>query len=634
MAAFIFLPVCGAFLNNGRLNSGYEQNLFLYPFHYYGLLVQSFLAANTTGGYWTILTYGAVIPAAVAIIFTRKNYRGLKWSFLILTAGLMFPSFGYTMNGFAYISNRWEFAYSFLAAFIFAASFQEVENMNKRELVLIVTESVLYAIVGILRPTVYILIACIFLVLSVLCLVLLSVTGNKKLVKGFLFILICCNLSINGFLVNDSRYGDYVSEFVKYREVDSRIGASAVSMLPIIASDDFYRVETYGDHFLNEGLTMDFYDVSGYYSVMNKRVTEYMSGLELASQRAAYRFDNFDARVSVSSLAGVKYFVTTKKKSVPYDYKYVSSLKTEDKTYYLYKNKNQLSLGFTYDSYMLREGYEALSAIRKQEAQLRGGVLEEIPVGISLHSLTGRLGADGYSFTEHKVNYRYEGQIKPMGDYLIVKEKGAKLRIDFNGVADAETYLRLEGFHINEQEALAVTLKVKGDKGVTKTIHIRNKTNNAYFGKEDYLINLGYSSAAMNYCEISFNQPGRYHLGELEVFTVPVRTYKEMVQERLQNQLKEVRLGNNTVSGKIDIVKDSLLYFSIPYSKGWKAYVNHEEQRLLPANIMYMALPLHKGTYNIELIYTTPYLKAGAVISAAGWCLFIFLWYKNRTSEK
>jgi len=629
MAAFIFLPVCGAFLNNGRLNSGYEQNLFLYPFHYYGLLVQSFLAANTTGGYWTVLTFGSVIPAAVLIIFTRKDYRGLKLSFIILTAGLMLPSFGYIMNGFAYVSNRWEFAYSFLAAFLFSASFKELENMKKKELVLIAGGSVLYAIAGMLRPTVYILIACIFLVLTVLCLVLLSVTDNKKLVRGFLFILVCCNLSINGFLVNDSRFGNYVGEFIKDGEVDKQIGASAVSMLPIISDEDFYRVETYGDRFLNEGLTMGFYDVSGYYSVMDKRVTEYLSGLELASQRAAYRFDNFDARASLSSLAGVNYFVTTKK-SVPYDYRYISSLKVEDRSYYLYKNNNHLSLGFTYDSYMPREGYEALSSIRKQEVQLRGAVLEEIPGEISLDSLTGRLGADGNSFTEHKVNYKYEGKIKPIGNNLIVKEKGAKLRIYFNGVADAETYIRLENFHINEQDALAVTVKAKGNKGVSKTINIRNKTNNAYFGKKDYLINLGYSNLAMSYCEITFNQPGRYHLGELEVFTVPVSIYKELVQERQQNQMEEVKLSNNTVSGKIEIAKDSLLFFSIPYSKGWKAYVNDEEQRLLPANVMYMALPLHKGTYNIELIYTTPYLKEGVILSAAGWCVFIFLWYKNR----
>jgi uncharacterized membrane protein YfhO len=64
------------------------------------------------------------------------------------------------------------------------------------------------------------------------------------------------------------------------------------------------------------------------------------------------------------------------------------------------------------------------------------------------------------------------------------------------------------------------------------------------------------------------------------------------------------------------------MVFSIPYSKGWTAYVNGKKTKLLRANTMFMALPLKAGFYNIELRYFTPGLKVGIILSILGFLLF------------
>jgi uncharacterized membrane protein YfhO len=64
------------------------------------------------------------------------------------------------------------------------------------------------------------------------------------------------------------------------------------------------------------------------------------------------------------------------------------------------------------------------------------------------------------------------------------------------------------------------------------------------------------------------------------------------------------------------------MVFSIPYSKGWSAYVNGKKTKLLRANTMFMALPLKAGFYNIELKYFTPGLKLGMILSIVGFLLF------------
>ena len=69
--------------------------------------------------------------------------------------------------------------------------------------------------------------------------------------------------------------------------------------------------------------------------------------------------------------------------------------------------------------------------------------------------------------------------------------------------------------------------------------------------------------------------------------------------------------------------KEGVLLISIPYSKGWRAYVNKEPVEILKGNISFLALPLDVGNHEIVLEYETPYLKAGAIISAISFTIFI-----------
>ena len=64
---------------------------------------------------------------------------------------------------------------------------------------------------------------------------------------------------------------------------------------------------------------------------------------------------------------------------------------------------------------------------------------------------------------------------------------------------------------------------------------------------------------------------------------------------------------------------------AIPYSSGWKASVDGRETEIYQANGMYMGIPVSAGDHKIELTYTTPGLKIGIMISAAGWAAFVVL---------
>ena len=63
--------------------------------------------------------------------------------------------------------------------------------------------------------------------------------------------------------------------------------------------------------------------------------------------------------------------------------------------------------------------------------------------------------------------------------------------------------------------------------------------------------------------------------------------------------LDNIQINNNTISGNITTEESGLLFLSIPYNDGFKAFVNGKETNILKANIGYMALELNSGENNI-----------------------------------
>ena len=97
-------------------------------------------------------------------------------------------------------------------------------------------------------------------------------------------------------------------------------------------------------------------------------------------------------------------------------------------------------------------------------------------------------------------------------------------------------------------------------------------------------------------------------------------------------------VGEDEVIGNISLDEDKYLVLSIPYQKGWTAYVDGEETELLRANYMYMALPLSAGGHSICLTFAIPGVKYAMIImpSAAGVFVLLLLvrWLRRKRRVK
>ena len=80
---------------------------------------------------------------------------------------------------------------------------------------------------------------------------------------------------------------------------------------------------------------------------------------------------------------------------------------------------------------------------------------------------------------------------------------------------------------------------------------------------------------------------------------------------------------------------DNLLFFSVPYDKGWTATVNSEPVDITKVNIGFMAVrvPGHT-TSEIEFRYTTPMLKEGCVLSGGAFLILVIYLVINKGLRK
>lgn len=94
--------------------------------------------------------------------------------------------------------------------------------------------------------------------------------------------------------------------------------------------------------------------------------------------------------------------------------------------------------------------------------------------------------------------------------------------------------------------------------------------------------------------------------------------YMRICREKQQNASSEFSYGNNSFRSVIQLEKPQLVFFSVPFSKGWSAEVNGRKADVEKVSYGFMAVKAEPGKNEIVFHYRTPGLTTGAFISIIG----------------
>lgn len=327
----------------------------------------------------------------------------------------------------------------------------------------------------------------------------------------------------------------------------------------------------------------------------------------------------------------------------------------------IYENDYFLPIAYTYDSYVPEEIWETLTAVEKQEAMLQTVRLEGEP------ELSGG-GIPELTSSTIPFEIRCNSDAVSMQDNLfIVTEPMASITLTLDGLPDCETYFSIRGLEFDgvsdyelyfgdesvdpyniytkttwdllsydrqkdiRREKLFwtapedTTLSVSSSTGGFASVNYKTPDYIWYSDRHNFTARLGYSEEAVKTITISFEKKGRYQYDQIEVSCQPMEMYESRIENLKEDTLGKVAVDNDRVYGTLDLDAPKILCFSIPYSDGWKAYVDGEETKIYHANTAYMAVEIGKGEHTYELIYDTPLLKVGIGISLVSFVILCSL---------
>lgn len=109
----------------------------------------------------------------------------------------------------------------------------------------------------------------------------------------------------------------------------------------------------------------------------------------------------------------------------------------------------------------------------------------------------------------------------------------------------------------------------------------------------------------------------------------------QYTQQLKQDTLNINTFSQNNISGTISLSSNKILFFPMPYDKGWHLTVNNKATPLHKIQIGLSGVLLTPGKHNISLTYSPPYQKEGSILSI--FALFIYaalMYFSNKKSQR
>lgn len=594
----------------------------------------SFISDSFTPGNWLKLGFAPLAMLALVLLFTRNRKKELKPIFLILTTFCFIPFFGYMLNGFSNVSNRWCYIYAVLITFILVEYVDSFRDLSHQELCIMTGMTLLYG--GIIffstKYRLYTVFGAFGLLASTLILVFilndrrfhLSARTGKILLLGMTTLSVVLNA--NWFIMTDSGKQSHLETYVPVGESLPRMSNTALRYLDELTEDEpeeFYRstnLKTTG-YVRSSSLIYGYNDLSTFSSTLSGSIIDYNTQMGNIDYNIVSIY-SYNFRTYLHELASVRYLGNIKGTPAPLPYGYEKVLEKEqgNTVYEIYENQYTLPLGYTYSNVISEEEVQDYSAAEKQELTMLSAIVSEKDLAED-----SALSTEVPALTTHKLDISDTelNGVTVEGDTIKVEEDSS-ITFHFEGEPNAETYLSFCGDikHPHDGAEHFLKLDVIAD-GVTYAHKFRVDAYST--GQEEYLFNLGYHKEAINSCTLKFKSKGTLQFSDISVYSQSMDTYADRVNALSEDVLENVTTEKNTVTGTITTEKPKLLVLSLPYQSGWTAYVDGKEVDLQKVNYQYMGISLPAGHHTIRLHYQLPGLKYALIITAGGIILFLLI---------
>ncbi len=636
LSMVVLLPILGSLLGQDRLSNSYFLPCF-YELSFYKSLLLGFLSFYSMSGRDAIVGFGAIAIFGIGYLFLqRKRFVNQKIQFILLTIILCVPAFGSVMNGFSYYANRWIWAYALCVVNIICLTLPEFRYIDKSTVWELTIFLIAYFGVISLFLKEYNSLYVTTILLVVAMFIFLYQARNfreKTFQKGLIGFAMLC-VTVQSYYWFSSDYNNATELEVESGTALNQItNGSGIPALSDISREDGVRFDECGLRVqTNANWISEVYGSDLYISIYNNDIVNFHNSLALNTSAAPQRIFGLNRRSELEYLTGTKYYLVPEGRTdlLPVGYSKLEKNQLVEGTNVLrYSNTEAVPMIFGYDRSVSECIYDELQPYERQQLLMRACVTEESTDDARIE----------FPDDELKVIEELPREIVKNEDGTYnVNSDGAEMVLRIPEVSESEIYVYFENINLEQDkknliQGYGVHVRAQYDgldiSNIEDSFFPNTNRSHMSSGKDDWMINLGYSSEKINTIIVHFNNVGTYSLDALRVYAKP-RSEINASLDRLNRITDSVKIGTNEISAQLHINGNQYIYIAVPYSKGWKAELDGKPAEIIKANKAFMAIYAEEGDYELRLTFFTPYLKAGIIVSLISLVWIIILEWRYR----
>lgn len=521
---------------------------------------------------------GLTLISIVAIIYSLIS-KDLKYKFLsiILFLIMLFPVFNYILNALMYIDAKILIPFLPLIILVIANFLSKLTKnlISDKELIFIM----LITTISIINSTMYIYIDLI--VLSIVFFL------YKKFKKDFilhsimlLVITVSVIFSLNDPLVDKKTFD---KDYQSLKNIVNYIKKNDKSLYRI-------AIDYKNEAFINQIFDNSEVLISTIYSSLNNKNYSnfyYEELLNNIKHRNRVITTTTLSDYYLSSLSN-KYIVT---KTTLINKKLIKKIDN----YNIYLNEEYKPMFYFSNNLISEEYYDKLKYYQKPLSLMNYDVVKEAKNDIDL-----------------KIEKINDINLVKTGEYL--EEKDKKYSINLGKVKTLFVRINMYDSPSCKSKDTYIDINNIRNKLTCKSWKYHNK--NYTF---DYLT----TSDVLN---IKIKK-GKYYIKDYEIYEI--KDFNILKQKELNVEYKD-----SLFTSKVSLKEDGYFITSIPYDKGFKAYIDKKEVEVEKVNKAFVGFKVPKGEHSIVLKFTSPLKKESLIITFISFIVYLYLLWKEKNNEK
>ena len=521
---------------------------------------------------------GLTLISIVAIIYSLIS-KDLKYKFLsiILFLIMLFPVFNYILNALMYIDAKILIPFLPLIILVIANFLSKLTKnlISNKELIFIM----LITAISIINSTMYI-----YIDLIVLSIVFFLYKKFKKdfILHSIMLLVITVSIifSLNDPLVDKKTFD---KDYQSLKNIVNYIKKNDKSLYRI-------AIDYKNEAFINQIFDNSEVLISTIYSSLNNKNYSnfyYEELLNNIKHRNRVITTTTLSDYYLSSLSN-KYIVT---KTTLINKKLIKKIDN----YNIYLNEEYKPMFYFSNNLISEEYYDKLKYYQKPLSLMNYDVVKEAKNEIDL-----------------KIEKINDINLVKTGEYL--EEKDKKYSINLGKVKTLFVRINMYDSPSCKSKDTYIDINNIRNKLTCKSWKYHNK--NYTF---DYLT----TSDVLN---IKIKK-GKYYIKDYEIYEI--KDFNILKQKELNVEYKD-----SLFTSKVSLKEDGYFITSIPYDKGFKAYIDKKEVEVEKVNKAFVGFKAPKGEHSIVLKFTSPLKKESLIITFISFIVYLYLLWKEKNNEK